>query len=244
MTSEQVQLLTAIALLAGGCALFGPRGADPLHSPYPTRRVWAVAPLRNESGSVQANGWSIADHLARHLENATNLDVLPVNRVLGAMEALSIVEITSAAQARQLLQSLSVDGLVVGTVTAYDPYDPPKLGLTIELYVDKRVEYLDAINVRRLTRAATDVGSLPNPPGLRQPVSTISAVFDAADPVVRSKLRRYAVNRGQMADSESWRLYRISMDLYSDFVSYVMSWRLLRAETQRVTPATTQPAPS
>ena len=34
------------------------------------------------------------------------------------------------------------------------------------------------------------------------------------------------------------------MDLYSEFVSYVMSWRLLRAETQRIAPPTTQPTSS
>ena len=235
MTSEQVLLLTATVLIASGCAWFGPQGADPLHSPYPTRRVWAVTPLRNESGSVQADGESMADHLVRQLENATNLDVVPVNRVLGAMAKLEITEIASPAEARQLLHSLSVDGLIVGSITAYDPYDPPKLGLAIELYVDKRVEYQDVLDVRRLARASTDVDS--QPPGslkLRQPTSTVSAVFDAADSETAEKLRRYATGRGQAPDDESWHLYRINIDLFSEFVSYMMSWRLLRAESQRI----------
>lgn len=245
MTSEQVPLLTAALLLITGCALFSPRGADPLLSPYPTRRVWAVAPLRNESGSTQADGWAIADHLVKQLENARHLDVLPVNRVLAAMDALKLPQVRSPNEAKQLLRTLGVDALVVGTITAYDPYDPPRLGLAIELYIDQNVEHFDSIDVRGLTRAATAVGPLPGPASVREPTSTVSAVFDAADPMVRRKLQRYAIDRGQVPDKDFWHLYRVSMDLYSEFVSYVMSWRLLRAEAQRIaTPTTLEPAGS
>jgi len=240
MTSKQVLLLTATVCLMGGCSLLEGGGADPLHSPYLTHRVWAVAPLRNESGSLQANGWSMADHLVKHLENASNLDVLPVNRVLAAMEALQMAEVSSPAQARQLLKSLGVDGLVVGTITAYDPYDPPKLGIAIELYVDEQIDQYDTINVRALSRAATRPSELPASPDRIKPVNHVSAVLDASDPIVRKRLRRYASNRGQIKDAKSWRLYRISMDLYSEFTGYVMSWRLLKAETQRI--AITRPA--
>jgi hypothetical protein len=247
MTSEQVLLLTAKMLLISGCSLMTGPGAKPLQSPYPTQRVWAVAPLRNESGNVQANGHTLADHLARQLENASNLDVLPVNRTLAAMEALDITTVSNPAQARQVLASLGADALVIGTITAYDPYDPPKLGLAIELYVNKRVEYFDSLDVRKLARAATSQGALPPPPGMRQPPSNIiSAFFDAANPDTRYRLMRYARDRSQEHQhrDQPWQIYRINMDLYSEFVSYVMSWRLLRAETQRTAPPTTQPTPS
>lgn len=246
MTSEQVLLLTAKILLISGCSLItGCSGAAPLVSPYPTQRVWAIAPLRNESGSVQANGHTLADHLARQLENASNLDVLPVNRTLAVMEALEIPEISSPAQARQVLASLNADALLVGTITAYDPYDPPKLGMAIELYLNKRVEYFDSLNVRKLTRAATGQEGLPAPPGKQKPPSNVSAYFDAADPGTRRRLMRYARHRSQEnhRHDQPWQIYRINMDLYSEFVSYVMSWRLLRAETRRVAPPTEQPAP-
>ena len=244
MTSEQVLLLVAVLIASNGCGLLTSREADPLHSPYSTRRVWAVAPLGNESGSVQADGWAMADHLVRQLENASNLDVLPVNRVLAAMQALEMSQITTPNDARQLLRSLGVDGLIVGTITAYHPYDPPKLGLAVELYVNTRVEHRSVIDVRRLARASTGRGSLPSPASVRQPISQISAVFDAAAPDVRDKLRQYAENRGQVPDEESWHRYRISMDLYSEFVSYVMSWRLLQAEAQRLAKDNTEPAKS
>ena len=47
-----------------------------------------MVPLRNESGTLQIDGDNLADHFVRHLQNATNIEMLPVNRTLEAMEAL------------------------------------------------------------------------------------------------------------------------------------------------------------
>jgi len=243
MTSEQV-MLTTVVFWISGCALFAPHGAEPLASPYPTRRVWAVAPLRNQSGTLAADGVALADHLARQLEGAANIDVLPVNRTIQAMAAMELGEITSPAQALGLLGHLGADALVVGTISDYDPYDPPKLGLAIELYVNEKVEYLDAVDIRRLSREAIDDGQPLAVMGdrLRQPMSVVSAFFDAASPAVREQIKRYTVDRGQDRQAQAWHLYRINMDLYSEFVSYVMSWRLLVAEAQRLAPPITEPA--
>lgn len=265
MTSKQVMLrlnkpltsvigslgLVAVTVLSlTGCSgLSSKGGADPLIGPYQQRRVWAVVPLRNESGSSHADGVKLADHLARHLENASNLDVLPVNRTLAAMDALQMSLPVNRAQVIQLLIALDVDGLVMGTISAYDPYDPPKLGMALELYVHPRLDrQLQGLNVRQLTRAATDdqVG-LPSPANRtrQQPAASVSAFLDSGDPSVRAKLDRYAFDRGRVGrDKDAPVLYRISMDLYSEFVAYVMSWRLLRAETERLMPLTqAQPVP-
>jgi hypothetical protein len=243
MTSEQV-MLAALTLLLGGCGLFRPEPVEPLVSPYPTPRVWAVPPLRNQSGTPRVDGAVLADHFAHRLANARNIEVLPVNRVLAAMEALHLAEITSPGDAMRLLSTLGADGLVVGVVTAYDPYDPPKMGLALELYVNPRSEAVESLDPRLLTRAATAGAVGPaGPVRLRQPVNAVSAFFDAADPVLREKIQRYGYDRSPTDDDQdAWRRYRISMDLFSEFVSYVMSWRLLQAEHQRLSPPATQPA--
>ena len=261
MTSKQVMLTVALVMFTSGCkmiqdaytGMFVKKGAVPLESPYPTRHVWAVAPLRNESGSLSADGLALADHLVNQLENAANLDVLPVNRTLKAMEALEFASIESPQQALRLLDALGIDGLIVGTVTAFDPYDPPKLGMAIELYVDPRVEDADRrlsgltadsiepgspqslASLRRLTWSATQASTRPSAgESLRQPVSVVSAFFNGSAPEVKEGLRHYAHERGLSNQVESWHTYRISMDLYSEFVTYVMSWRMLRVESRRV----------
>jgi hypothetical protein len=215
MTSKQVMLASVLFCL-GGCAMFGSsKGVDPLISPYDQWRLWAVVPLRNDSGSRYADGAAFADALAQHLEGASNLDVLPVNRTLAALDTLEMSQPSSYAEAMQLMTTLGVDGLIVGTISAYDPYDPMKLGIAVDLYV-----HLDTI--------------LPQRPRRSTAVTSVSAFFNAADPIVRDKIERYAHNRGSLVDRDSHVQYRISMDLYSEFVAYIISWRLLDAESQRV----------
>jgi hypothetical protein len=236
-------------MLLQGCDTFHARrtGAEALAAPYATRRVWAVVPLRNESGSLEADGVKIADVLVHHLENAANLDVLPVNRVLAALEALHLPEVRTPTEVAMLRRTLNVDGLIIGSVTAYDPYDPPKLGLALELYSDPRSLQRDApLDIRQLTRAATDEqSSLPDQPRPRQAAQTIvSAVFDASEPNVRKALERYAENRGGVEEKDAWRRYRVSMDLYSDYVGYVMCWRLLDQERQRIVALNPPPTPT
>lgn len=257
MTSEQVMqtriawLLLLIGMI-GGCAGFRAQ-QDPaprLMSPYPARQVWAVAPLRNESGSLHADGVTVADHLARQLERVSGIDVIPVNRVLAAMEALRMSAVASSQDALKLRQTLGVDALVVGTLSAYDPYDPPKLGLALELFGEGGQTAGQPLNIRELSRAPVDrLAHLPQ--GARgieagQPSSVISVFYDAADPTTRQRLRRYAVGRGADAEArsdEEWRLFRISMDLYTEFVSYEVSSRLLHAETRRLQRESPQPIP-
>ncbi len=249
MTSKKVMLtavLSGVLAALTGCSWMSyfQQPVAPLKAPYVNRHVWAIAPFNNDSGSLQADGLVLADHVQRQLANAQNLDVLPVNRTLEAMQALGMPQVTSPAQAMQLLAALGCDGLVVGDITAYDPYDPPKLGLTLELYVNERVDHLEAIQLRRLTVAASDTSpAAAGPARVREPVSMVSAVLDASDPRTRDLLERYGVKRGPNDEPDSWRRYRISMDLYSEFVAYTMSWRLLEAERQRLAPPpATQPA--
>jgi hypothetical protein len=241
MTSEQVMLALAVVLsLFNGCTSGRRADEQPvprLVAPYRDRQVWAVAPLRNESGSLQVDGLLMADHLARQLEKADGLDVLPVNRVIAAMEALKMPAIRSPQDVTNLRKILGADALVVGTISAYDPYDPPKLGLAVELYADPARKTGQRIDVRKLSSAATgDSTDLAEVKPAGAPATSISGFFDAADPAVRERLQRYAVERGPEPDEDhptDWRLFRMSMDLYTEFVSYTVSSRLLDAEGRR-----------
>jgi len=236
MTSKQVMLTAWLGLVLGltGCAS---DSRAKLEAPYPSRQTWAVAPLRNESGTVQADGLKLADKLAQTLETAKGVEVLPVNRVLAAMEQAQLRRLDSRDDALQVLQMLRADGLVLGTISAYDPYEPPKLGLALELYVPAHRATGPPLDLRELSKAPTAQNTEPKHQVAKQPVSAVSAFYNAADPAVREKMKGYAEGRGSVADREgSARLYRISMDLYSEFVSYAMLERLLKAERSRIEP--------
>jgi len=237
-------MLTAATLAAAvaggmsaGCSGFGGAGhtAGPPPSPYRARHVFAVVPLRNESGSTHVDTAAMADKLTHELQRYAGIDTLPVNRVLAAMAVLGIEEVHTREQAMAVRQELGVDGLVTGTVTAYDPYDPPKLGLSVEVYLGEHTP-AGRLDTRALTRAAVDGETRPTGGAHGgQPASTVAGVFDAADPAVARGLMGYGGSHSRSPhDPEGWRVYRISMDLYSQYVSRVMVARLMHAERARL----------
>jgi len=242
MKSEQAMwMVVLLVVVTAGCTYRGAKHTQTrLSAPYGDRQVWAVVPLRNESGSLHADGLKAADQLAQRLETVMGLDTVPVNRVLAAMQSLQMSGVNDAKDVVELRTVLGVDALVVGTLTAYDPYDPPKLGIAIELYFDPQRLSAQATNLRDLVRAGVDDITPPeqtNKP--RRPVSVVSGFYDASDPAVHEKLMTYAATRGDQDEHDperSWRLYQIDMDLYTEFVTYLVSKELLRVEQDRLAP--------
>lgn len=249
MKSEQAMwMVVVLAILATGCHYRGDRTPEKLSAPYGERQVWAVAPLRNESGSQYADGLKTADYLAQRLETVIGVDTLPVNRVLAAMQTLEMAAVASADDVARLREVLGVDAMVIGSITAYDPYSPPKLGLVIELYFNPRRESAQAMDLTDLVRAPT--GDRVKPPETFRPgppVSVVSGFYDASDPGIHQQIVTYAEQRDDAVKdgpARGWRLYQIDMDLYTEFVTYLVSRQLLRVEQDRLAPPmlTVEPA--
>ena len=143
MTSAQTMLssLAAITLAVlgfsqTGCATPGLTPPTVLVAPYDASEgeaLWAIAPLRNESGLSQMDPLVVTDELVAAAQQTRGVRCLPVNRVIAAMRALEIDRIEGPEQAQQIAQSIGVDALIVGAITAYDAYTPV-VGLSIALY--------------------------------------------------------------------------------------------------------------
>lgn len=257
LKSKQV-LYYLVLFLLGGCTAnpWVQRETGPTpNSLYADRVVWAVVPLRNESGTATADGSRMADDLANLLQTVDNIDVLPVNRVIAAMEVLELPQLRTPVDVMHLARTLGVDAIVVGSITAYDPYDPPKVGLQIELYQASSKLHSPDVDVRQLMSAST-ASTAPPPgiiPGTIHPVSVASAMLDASNPHVRNRLRAYASGRGghqpltkswwkriavssgvTQKDDTDWHLYRINMNLFTQYVSAELIERLLQSESLRL----------
>ena len=253
MTSKQVMLIfvSLLSLTIAGCSFMPDPPTDPMSLDtgiYPRRQLWAVVPLRNESGTSDVNGARIADTLASQLELQQGIDVLPINRVLAAMENMQLPEVTNANEALTLRHVLKVDALVVGYISVYDPYDPPKIGLGIELYADDELPWFAQVN--NLTGLQQSAVEKTNPVGQhisayddspqRQPITAVNGFFDASTPGIRRLLKKYARDHGQdERDRKTWRTYRLSKDLYTEFVANIVCQRLMTAENQRLNPTST-----
>ena len=227
-----------------GCAAeakLEPPGA--LVSPYPaaSQVVWAVAPLANESGSALVDELAITDALVEQVRQTQGVTALATNRTLAGMRALGLGAIRTPADASSLARALGADGVLVGTITAWDPYEPPTLGLDLALFA--RTGAMLAVDIAEtdpltLRGAATDDAVLGDAYRSR-PVAVVSDHADASNHEVLAQARAYAEGRRDPNDPLGWRRYTKSMARFTEFVCYRVLERLLRSERQRVVGAQT-----
>ncbi len=227
-------------LLSAGCAYSKRPQPVSLASPYPGQSevVWGVAPLRNESGVSVVDELAITDALVNEVQSVLGIACLPVNRTLGAMRALRLPAVNTPEQAMALARALGVDGILVGTITAWDPYEPPTLGLSIALFGQSptmRTPLPPSLNAELIRSAPSDTAAgaavMTAPPG---PLSVISEVYDASDGATRDAVRRYAEGRHDPKSALAWKRYTASMGLYAKFACFDLVERLLDSERVRL----------
>ena len=127
----------AIALgcfLVAGCNVLPEIAHQPtLHNPFPQLTKIAVAPFLNLSHEPTVDGRRVAIAYFNELQSVPGFEVVPVGVVEQAMHEHRI-SLRGAADARRLAQLLSVDAVVIGAITDYTPYYPPRMSLQVEWY--------------------------------------------------------------------------------------------------------------
>lgn len=127
--------LSLVLLCTSGCSLVLPEISHQpvIHNPFPQLSHVAVAPFFNQSDEPTVDGREIALAYFAELQNTPGFEVVPVGVVEEAIIAHR-VDLSGPGEARRLAQLLGVDAVVVGSVTDYSPYYPPRLGLRVEWY--------------------------------------------------------------------------------------------------------------
>src|SRR5262249_13605396 len=155
---------------------------------------WAIVPFTNESGVSSVDTWSLVDRFAVEIDDVDGLNCLPLNRTIAGMRALGLQSISSPADARALIKVLKVDGLVVGTVTAYNPYRPLQLGVAVEVYSADEVA-AKPVDIKQLTLATGEPASGQHGTSAGQFSSQVSQVYDANNHDTLAKVQSYAMGR-------------------------------------------------
>lgn len=230
--------LTVLPLFVCGCSTDKNPRVPPqvLVAPYDSSQgeaLWAVVPLANESGVSFADTELVADALVAKISEARGLACVPLNRTIAAMRARGMTAVRSPADARMLASILGVDAMVIGTITAYDPYNPPKLGLALAVYA-KENRPSDGVDPMRLQTAYTDQDPKVRTQFLDKPIATMSEHLDGANHEVQLALERYASGRHEQASALGWRGMLASMDLYVEFAAHEAVSRLLEQERLRL----------
>ena len=125
-----------LAMLAIGCQA---RNESPQAPAPATRSIsLAVVPAINLSGSFDFDPISLGDLMASELTQLGGVRVVGVNRVLAMMAELGLTELQSPEEVSELADRLGTDGILVFAITEYDPYDPPVVGMSAQVFLTER----------------------------------------------------------------------------------------------------------
>jgi hypothetical protein len=134
MKLRLLTLLIIATLTSSGCQLFPEIARQPtLHNPFPQLSKVAVAPFFNLSNEPTVDGRKFALAYYNELQLVPGYEVVPVGVVEKTMRDTNN-QLTGPEDARRLAQSLGVDAVVIGAITDYTPYYPPRCALQVEWY--------------------------------------------------------------------------------------------------------------
>lgn len=120
-------------------------------NPVPGLSTVAVAPFVNLSHERAVDGRRFALAYYSELQKVPGFEVLPV----GVTEAVIVdngLHLNSPDDVLKLAQILNVDAVVVGAITDYAPYYPPRIGLQVEWYSPHAVAFYPGIQIEPQTR--------------------------------------------------------------------------------------------
>ena len=121
-------------LLSSGCSFLPEIAHQPtFHNPFPQLSRVAVAPFYNHSDEPSLEGDRVAMAYYNELQLIPGFEVVPVNTTAQAIRE-NHLSLDRIEDVRRLAQILEVDVVVVGAVTDYTPYYPPRFGLQVEWY--------------------------------------------------------------------------------------------------------------
>ncbi|MFT3788606.1 MAG: hypothetical protein QM770_20945 [Tepidisphaeraceae bacterium] len=226
-TRMSAAVLLSLTLLSG-CASDGNKYPEEAYlvAPETGPRTIAIAPVINLSGQKQPDPLVEADIVFQQMQEVKGVTVVPVNRTVETFVALKMRQVESAEQAFIVCDALGVDALLVPTITGYDPYSPPKMIASLQLFVRRSYSRPKGVDVHELTRRATpgEMESLPRNADFIQ----AAGAYDAANGSVRAQLAQYTRGRVDPLGPMGEREYLMHMDRYAQFVWHELIGDLLR----------------
>ncbi len=194
------------------------------------RMVIAVSPALNHSGSQDFDPLRLADLMASELAQQPGVSVIPQSRVLAQLASEDKERIESPAHALRVMERVGADGTVLFAVTEYDPYSPPVVGLSAQLYGYGPVATSGFDPVAASRRSSPwEVG------GDSQPLrGEFQRVFDGSHEGLKKEIQRFARRRNADRSPYGWRKFLASQENFWRFCCNVTTRELIRQEVTQV----------
>ncbi len=128
--------IPAILLLATtGCAALPDISHQPqIHNPFPQLTRIAVLPFSNQSAEPTLDGRRVGELYRNELQKIPGFEVMPIGVAETKVRALSAENFDETFDFQKLAQALGVDAVVLGAVTDYSAYYPPRIGISTSWY--------------------------------------------------------------------------------------------------------------
>jgi len=219
-----------ISIFGQGC--HDKKSIDQLYqNPYPQAYTIAVVPFRNLSGSDHLDVIAVTDEFYTELKQVPGqMQIFPVNRVLAALSELGLDRVDTLEDMILLADQLQADAVIAGSITRYDPYPPPKLGMDLQMYVRPEPSATDEqnrlwqVNPGEIARQGTSF-TLDTSAPIR-PQAMASRIFDAGQSDVVERIKNYAQGRGAKDTPLGWKKFTTSRN-FIQFVCHEMIGELL-----------------
>ena len=195
----------------------------------------AVAPALNVSGSSDFDPNRVADLMSIELSFVEGIEVIPVNRVLAVLADQKRPRVESPEHAMEIARVLGADAMLIFAITEYNAYEPPVVGISAQLYGQRRSHRVAAFDpVVESRRAAPS--RLSGAESSLAPIAQAERVFDASHEWVSEEVRRFAEARSADASPFGWRKYIASQLHYIRFCCYATVRSLIQPDGHRDVP--------
>jgi hypothetical protein len=197
----------------------------------------AVAPAINLSGSTDFDPNRFADVMAVELGYAEGIRVIPVSRVLGVLAVQGKDRVESPEHAAEVLEWVGADAILVFAVTAYEPHEPPRVGISAQMFAAAQPKMqTKSADESELTAAAGDTVTVEEPVWI---LAEHQRVYDAAHDAVLRSIQEFAQNRTADDSPYGWRRYVVSQE---GFIQFCCHQTVVGLMAQRPAPSYTAQA--
>ena len=214
-------LLVAMLTPLAGC---GPvevqRRGEKLYNSLVGVQTIVVAPAMNLSTSSNVNITDVTNAMASELGQVEGVNVVPLGRVVQYLADNKLATVGSPEEARELARVFGAQATIVMAVTEYDPYNPPRMGLAVQMYTagdlpaPAATDGFDPVAASR-SAAPFAVGEAAN-----RPRDMISRVYSGRNAETEILAKRYS--RERMADDTpyGWRRFLVDQSEFQRLCCY------------------------
>lgn len=224
--------------LSAGCVGLG-GGGEKLYNSLRGVETVVVAPMMNLSTNPEVDTVAFTEALASELAQVEGLSVVPLGRVYQYLSVNRMSTVGSPEEARSLAKVFRAQATLVAAVTEYDPYDPPRMGLSVQMYTDGTLP--SAQGTAGFDPVAAARAAVPFPvtdDASSRPRDVVSRVFSGRSTEVQELAKLYAKRRLADDSPYGWRRFLVDQREFQRLCCYGVIREMLGESAREAQPTT------